>query len=214
MLAVTDNGIGMDEKTRNRIFEPFFTTKSEGKGTGLGLATVYGIVKQNEGHIFVYSEPNHGTTFRIYLPVSEKNDDPQYKSEAEEKVVGGNETVLLVEDEISVRAVTSRILSQAGYKVLESTDSFNAIHLAETYNGEIHLLLSDVVMPGLSGKDVAKAVCERRPDIRVLFISGYTANAIVHHGVLERETAFLQKPFSPDDLLKIVRKELNKKQTY
>ena len=210
MLGVSDDGCGMDEQTRARIFEPFFTTKGKGRGTGLGLSTVYGIVKQNDGHIFVYSEVGKGTTFKVYLPVSKNANAVPASVRRPSTKRTGSETILLVEDSPKVRAVTARSLVRGGYKVLESKNERDAIRLARQYSGVIHMLITDIVMPEMSGKEVAAAVLVSRPDIRVLYISGYTDNSIVHHGVLERDVAFLAKPFTPDSLLGRVQEELER----
>ncbi len=208
-LAVTDSGCGMDEEVQSKIFEPFFTTKEAGKGTGLGLSTVYGIVKQNHGNIWVYSEPGKGTTFKIYLPeveVSEEKADE--KAESTSRAVG-SETILLVEDDKGVRKVASRILCKGGYKVLEAESGGDALLIVEQHDGPIALILTDVVMPRMSGKQLADRLATVRPDMAVLFMSGYTANAIAHHGVLEVGIPFVEKPFSEETLLKKVREVLD-----
>ena len=185
LLAVSDNGYGMDRETLTNIFEPFFTTKELGKGTGLGLATVYGIVKQNNGFINVYSEPKEGTTFKIYLPrYAEKITQASSKGPAEE-VRGGTETVLVVEDEPMILKMTQIMLEKLGYKILTGGTPGEAIHIAEEYTGEIHLLMTDVVMPKMNGRDLANLLSSFYPNLRCLFMSGYTANVIVHHGVLD-----------------------------
>jgi two-component system cell cycle sensor histidine kinase/response regulator CckA len=209
MLAVSDTGIGMDDHIRSHIFEPFFTTKVKGKGTGMGLSTVYGIVKQSGGYIWVYSEPNQGSTFKIYLP---RVDDPIETQEAAnlaDELPTGAETVLLVEDEEAVRSLVCRVLRASGYTVLESLNPADALRMAREHPDPIHLLLTDVVMPQMSGREVANHVIVLRPSTKVLFISGYTDDAIVHHGVLDPKTAFLHKPFSPDDLARKVREVLD-----
>ena len=208
MIAVTDTGSGMDEATKARIFEPFFTTKGPGKGTGLGLATVFGIVQQSGGHIWAYSELGHGTTFKVYLP-------RVFESLSREMALPvvpaphGTETVLLVEDEPALRAVVARSLTHFGYQVLEAPDGPTAVRICETHDGQIDLLISDVVMPVMGGRMVADAVLAVRPGVRVLFISGYADDAVVRHGVLHEQVAFLQKPFTPETLARKVRTVLD-----
>jgi two-component system, cell cycle sensor histidine kinase and response regulator CckA len=198
MLAVTDNGCGMDEKTQAHIFEPFFTTKEKGKGTGLGLATVYGIVKQSGGYIWVYSEPGHGTTFKVYLPRIEE----EVRKGARDLVIApralprGSEVVLLVEDEKGVRELAREYLEMSGYTVIEAEDGHTALELAAMHAGPIHLLMTDVVMPGISGRELADRVLHIRPGIKVLYMSGYTDQAVVRHGILDSDAVLLQKPFS------------------
>jgi two-component system, cell cycle sensor histidine kinase and response regulator CckA len=208
MLAISDNGIGMDAETKARIFEPFFTTKGKGKGTGLGLATVYGIVKQSNGFIWVYSEPGEGTSIKIYIPRVEGKSSKVAVEEEKEQEFPGSETVLLVEDEAAVRTLASRILRDRGYTVVEAGDGLEALRLAGEYSGEIHLVLTDVIMPGMSGSALVSQIEAARPGIKALYISGYTDNAIVHHGILDSNIAFLEKPFSPNQLARKVREIL------
>ncbi len=207
MIAVTDTGTGMDAETRARIFEPFFTTKEKGKGTGLGLATVFGIVKQSGGNIWVYSEPGHGTTFKVYLPRAEAA-AVDVRSEAAKAVATGTETILLVEDDEAVRVLLARILMEGGYTVLVADSPDAAQRLAADYDGTIDMLLSDVVMPGMGGPELARRLTEIRPNVKVVFISGYTDEAIVHHGVLDPGAAFIEKPITPRKLLEKVRQFL------
>jgi len=208
LLSVSDTGAGMDRETQSRIFEPFFTTKEKGKGTGLGLSTVYGIVKQGGGYIFAQSEPGCGTTFRIYLPrVADPADSPRVDKHAQ-TAAGGSETVLLVEDEESVRELVRETLKTRGYRVIEASDGIAAMRVSEEYQGNIEILITDVVMPGMSGRELAKRVAAARPNIRVLYLSGYTEDAIIHEGALEPGTGFLQKPFTLQVLARKVREVL------
>jgi PAS domain S-box-containing protein len=217
LLAVSDTGRGMDAPVRARLFEPFFTTKELGQGTGLGLATVYGIVKQSEGYIYVESEPGRGTRFELYFPSEGPSEGPSAGSGPDladqPSAVGarsrGEETVLLVEDEADVLAVTRDMLLACGYTVLEARNGAEALDLVSRHPGRISLLLTDVVMPGMSGRQLADRLTPRLPGVKVLFMSGYTDDAIVHHGVLERGIAFLHKPFSPDALAQRVRETLD-----
>jgi CheY-like chemotaxis protein len=200
----------MTTEVRDRVFDPFFTTKEKGKGTGLGLSTVYGIVKQSGGNIWVYSEPGKGTTLKIYLP---RVDEPP--EELKEKVVigelpRGSETILVVEDEEDVRKLAVRILERQGYNVLEASEGLGAFVLVEEYEDPIHLLVTDVVMPKLSGRELVDRIAGIRPEIKVLYMSGYTDNAITHHGILEKGMNYLQKPFTMEGLAKKVREVLDK----
>lgn len=208
MLAVSDTGCGMDAETRSRIFEPFFTTKGQGKGTGLGLSTVYGIVKQSGGDIWVYSEPGRGTTFKLYLPRVEQAAAQPYQ-EVRQVRSAGTETVLLVEDELQVRNLAALVLRERGYEVVEASSGEEALRIAKEYGGRIHLLLTDVVMPQMSGKELSEQIKRTRPDIKVLFASGYTNDAVLHHGVFEADMEFMQKPFTPNALANKVRQVLN-----
>src|SRR5881296_1466669 len=211
MLAVTDTGAGMDASVRAHLFEPFFTTKEVGKGTGLGLATVYGIVKQSEGYITAYSEPGHGTTFKIYLPraAAPGAAPPAPPAPPGKATARGSETILVVEDEEAVRSLSRRALEASGYTVLAAADGPDAVRLLERYGGPIHLVLTDVIMPGMNGRELAERLVQRRPGLRVLYMSGYPGDAIVHRGALEPGTAFLQKPFMPEDLARKVREVLD-----
>jgi two-component system, cell cycle sensor histidine kinase and response regulator CckA len=209
MLAVSDNGCGMDKETQSHLFEPFFTTKEKGKGTGLGLSTVYGIIKQSEGNVWAYSELGRGTTFKVYLPRAEEAIQPSKPVVVTETLPGGSETILLVEDEDSVRIMISKILRNRGYKVLEAPQGNEALQICEQYAGPIHLMVTDVVMPQMSGRDLAECLKPLRREMKVLYMSGYPDNAIVQHGMLEKGTAFLQKPFSLNELERKVREILD-----
>jgi two-component system, cell cycle sensor histidine kinase and response regulator CckA len=206
-LAVSDTGFGMDRATQARIFEPFFTTKGPGKGTGLGLATVYGIVKQSGGHIRVYSEPGAGTVFRIYLPRTDAVVDTQASVDA--TLPQGQETVLLVEDEAEVRHFAREVLERAGYTVLEATSVDDAILISERHLGLINVLLTDVVMPGMSGRALGEIIATSRPEAKVLYMSGYTDDAMIRHGVLQAGIQFLEKPFTPQALAVKLREVLD-----
>jgi CheY-like chemotaxis protein len=210
-LVVTDTGHGMDAATQARIFEPFFTTKGPGEGTGLGLAMTYGIVKQSGGWIWVYSEIGRGTAFKIYLPMTA---GPAAEAPAATRRVADrartDETVLLVEDQDEVRDLASRVLQRFGYHVLPARSGDEALRVAEDHPQRISLLLTDVVMPGLSGKEVAERLTALRPGLRVLYMSGYTDNIIAQHGVLAPGTGFISKPFTPDSLATAVRAAIDR----
>src|ERR1051326_802936 len=208
-LTVSDDGGGMDEQTKARIFEPFFTTKEKGRGTGLGLSTVYGIVKQSGGNVWVYSEPNEGTVFKVFLPQVQQESEAPAKPAVEAVAPRGSETILLVEDEDVVRGLARQILEQAGYQVLDARGGEEAMRLCRERPGSIDLLLTDVVMPETSGKEVADRLTRLRPETRVLYMSGYTDDAIVHHGVLDSDVEFIQKPFTPVALARKVREVLD-----
>jgi CheY-like chemotaxis protein len=206
-MALSDTGSGMDAETAAKIFEPFFTTKEDGKGTGLGLATVYGIVQQNGGAVEVQSKVGHGTTFYIYLPVAADFGKPAAPRPA--MVSGGSETVLLVEDDDRVRGLVSTMLKKHGYVVLIASQADQALEIAARHHGRIHLLLTDVIMPGISGRVLAERLMVTRPDTRVLYMSGYSDDAILRHGVKSAGTLFVQKPFSIEALAEKVRETLN-----
>lgn len=209
MLAVGDTGTGMTQEVKAHLFEPFFTTKGEGKGTGLGLSMCYGIVKQNQGHIWVYSELGYGTTFKVYIPRVDESANLLLVTRDSGKSAAGTETVLLVEDELSVRSLAARVLREQGYTVLEAKDGVEALQVAQEHAGEIHLLLTDVIMPHMGVKEFTGQLKALRSDIKILFTSGYTDDAIVHHGVLEPGVEFIEKPFRPATLVKKVRQVLD-----
>ncbi len=208
LLAVSDNGCGMDQETISHLFEPFFTTKKTGKGTGLGLATVYGIVRQNHGFINVYSEPGQGTTLKIYLPLYTTKAEQTARTEVQELPTRGHETILLVEDEPMILEVTMRMLEPLGYTVLPAATPGEAIRLAREHAGNIHLLITDVIMPEMNGRDLARNLLSLYPDIKRLFMSGYTANVIAHHGVLDEGVHFIRKPFSMHEIATKIREVL------
>jgi CheY-like chemotaxis protein len=204
-MSVTDTGTGMDEKTLDSMFEPFFTTKEHGKGTGLGLSTLYGIVRQNGGWVEVSSCLGRGTTFRIYLPRIDAGASPAVESSARTPESQGCKTVLLVEDQEDVRKLVTTILKKHGYEVMEARNGAEACVISQQYAGEIHLLMTDVVMPGMNGKELSERLKTARPNIKVLFNSGYTADVIAHRGVLEPHVSYLPKPFSAETLVSKVR---------
>jgi signal transduction histidine kinase/CheY-like chemotaxis protein len=211
MLAISDTGAGMDQETKSHIFEPFFTTKGP-KGTGLGLSTVYGIVKQSGGYIWVYSDPGKGTTFKIYLPrVAETVESPVQVAAPAESVAAeaGTETILLVEDEANLRYLARQFLEKQGYRVVEAADGAVAMQIVVAHEGVIHLLLTDVIMPGMNGRELAQRVSEIRPQTKVLYMSGYTENVIGHNGMLEDGIRLLQKPFTLRDLKARVREAID-----
>lgn len=212
ILAVSDTGVGMDKVTQTRVFEPFFTTKEKGKGSGLGLAMVFGTVKQSGGHIWLYSEPDRGTTFKLCFPRCEgAGDGPELSQPATRlPLPRGDEVILLVEDDAQLRTLARTILLRQGYKVLDAGDPSEAIKISASFGGRIDLLLSDVVMPHMSGRDLAARLSEARPEMCVLYMSGYTDNAIVHHGILDPDVEFLQKPITPDTLTRRVRELLDR----
>jgi CheY-like chemotaxis protein len=208
-LTVADTGKGMDAEIMIHLFEPFYTSKATGKGTGLGLSTVYGIVKQSGGEIVVESQPGHGATFHIYLPRSTGVTETAPPTKAEPAVLAGTETILLVEDEPGVRQLVREMLHRLGYTIVEAGGGAEALRLFEQYQGSIDLLLTDVIMPQMSGRDLAERLRAVRPSLKVLYISGYTDDMLAHHGVLESNVFLLPKPFAPDELAKKLRDVLD-----
>ena len=208
MIAVSDTGTGMRPEVRDRIFEPFFTTKGKGKGTGLGLSTVYGIVKQSNGNIWVYSEPGKGTTFKIFLPRVDEPAEKLKAQEADDELSRGSETILVVEDDKEVRNLAVRILKRQGYTVLDGSYGDEAFSVCRQHKGPIHLLLTDVVMPGMDGRALSDCLSQLHPEMKVLYMSGYTDDAIVRHGVMAKGTNYIQKPFTVNGLTKKVREAL------
>jgi CheY-like chemotaxis protein len=210
MLSVGDTGSGIDADTRPRIFEPFFTTKDRDRGTGLGLSTVYGIVKQSGGAIYFYSEPGQGTIFKIYFPRVETagmTDAPEKPAAVQE--LFGTETILVVEDDPKVKILADKILQRHGYRVLTAGNPHDALQVGDRHPQPIQLLLTDVVMPDMDGQQLAERLIRRRPDLKVLYMSGYTDNSIVHHGILDPWLSFIQKPFTPQTLARRVREVLD-----
>lgn len=208
MLSVSDTGVGIDQPTQERIFEPFFTTKAMGKGTGLGLATLYGIVKQSGGHISVYSELEIGTTFKVYLPMTEEAVKLSPSGETKVRATGGSETILLVEDQPQLRELVQCMLERDGYTVLAAEGPAKALEIAHSHPGTIHLLITDVVLLGMNGRALAEQLSKTRSGTKILFVSAYTENIIMHHGALDTGTRFLQKPFTPETLGRKVREVL------
>jgi len=204
VLSVSDTGCGMDRETASKIFEPFFTTKAPGKGTGLGLPTVYGIVRQSNGHIFVYSEPGAGTTFKLYFPRVEGSAASLPSAPVEQVSPGGSETLLVVEDNQALRALTVELLEKAGYRVLHAANGEMAIRLAQEHQGVIDLVLTDVIMTGMNGFELARRIGNRNPGTRVLFMSGYARDLIARFGAIEPGVALLEKPFTRQSLLTAV----------
>ena len=207
-LTVTDSGIGMDRETVSRVFEPFFTTKLQGRGSGLGLATVYGIIRNSGGHIWVYSEPGSGTSFKIYLPRISQLSEEVAPARAADESPQGRETVLLVEDAPLLAKVTRNFLELNGHVVLSASHADEAIRVAESFPGLIHLLLTDVVMPHMNGRELSQRLLAKRPEMKVLFMSGHTAGIISQHALLDEGVAFLEKPFTIDALTRKVRDSL------
>ena len=208
MLSIGDTGIGMDAQTQQQIFEPFFTTKEVGKGTGLGLSTVYGIIKQSNGNIWVYSEVGKGTVFKIYLPQITESSSPIEEAKPTDSFLG-TETILVVEDEDMVRNLTVEVLESCGYEVLQARNGIEALDFCKSYKEKIDLLITDIVMPQIGGRELAERMLHEDPSLCVLFTSGYTDDAIVRHGILEEDANFIQKPFNLDDLGKKVRELLD-----
>ena len=209
MVSVSDNGHGMTREVQARAFEPFFTTRTTGQGTGLGLATVHGIVKQSGGHIWLYSEPGQGTTFKIHLPREDAPAEKETPAAAAAPPPRGSETVLLVEDEDSLREIVRECLEDAGYTVLDAGSGARALEASASHSGPLHLVITDVVMPGMGGREVVERLQAARPQVRALYMSGYTDDAMVLHGVMVADMAFLQKPFSAAALAAKVRQVLD-----
>ena len=208
LLTISDTGEGMEEEVLSKIFDPFFTTKEQGKGTGLGLATVYGIVKQHDGYIYVYSEKNKGTTFKIYLPVSKKTKEETERKSTPKTLSRGDETILIVDDNTSIRRLIVDTLKPLGYSCLQAASGDEAINVVREYSGEIHLLLTDVIMPGMSGGELAEMIRKERPGIKVIFMSGYTEDTIAYHGVLKQGINYISKPITPVTLTQKIKSVL------
>jgi len=211
LLTVSDTGCGMDVETRAHLFEPFFTTKEPGKGTGLGLATVYGIVRQSGGRIDVQSAPGQGTTFRIALPLSTESPAPVAGTTQRASVIRGTETILLVEDEDGVRLLAREALRAAGYRVVEASHGVDALVRARQHHGPIHLVVTDVIMPHMGGPELVEKLNEMFPDVKTIYMSGYTDSTVIHEGVLSRSVAFLDKPFTGEELTQEVRRVLDER---
>jgi len=209
MLAISDNGTGMDQETQSHLFEPFYTTKKRSQATGMGLVTVYEIVKQSKGFIQVYSEPGKGTTFKIYFPQLESGSVKPETAIRIEADAACSETILVAEDETALRTLSCRILKNRGYSILEATNGEDALRIARENSGEIHMVLTDVVMPGLNGPELVAILEKELPGVKSLFVSRYTDNTIAHHDILESNISFLQKPFTAEDLIKKVRNVLD-----
>ncbi|MBS4028133.1 MAG: response regulator, partial [Ignavibacteriales bacterium] len=210
LLAVTDTGFGMDKKTIEQIFDPFFTTKETGKGTGLGLSMVHGIVAQHSGFVNVYSEVGKGTTLKIYLPAVERVAAEQ-KEKTATAIIGGNETILLVEDDTEVREMVDSVLKEFGYTVIVAEDGEDGLRKFQENASAIHMVVSDSVMPKMGGKELHQHIVKIQPDVKFLFVSGYTENAVHHNFILENEVNFLQKPFTPLDLAAKVREVIDRR---
>jgi CheY-like chemotaxis protein len=209
LLVVSDTGTGMTPEVQARVFEPFYTTKAPGEGTGLGLATVYGIVKQSGGFVWLYGEPGRGTTFKVYLPFAKEATEPLARGKDHARDPGGSETILVVEDDAALRAAACRAIQAFGYHVLAASNGREALEICEQHDGRIHLIVTDVVMPEMSGGDLARQVAEHRPGIKVLLMSGYTRDATVRQGIVRDGRPFLDKPFTPDGLVERIREVLD-----
>ena len=210
MLAVTDNGTGMDEKIRDRIFEPFFTTKEIDKGTGLGLSMIYGIMKQNNGYIWAYSEPGKGTTFKVYLPKAGTDIISDTEEQVADGLLQGSETILVVEDDKTLLKMTQKMLEKFGYQILTAQNGIEAVEIFRGHDGPIHLILTDVVMPKMGGLDLTEKIQSEKPEVKVIYMSGYTDRAISDNGLLHKGVEFIEKPFAPKNLALKVREVLDK----